>query len=331
VTWQSSRLSVWLLLLAAFPVAAEPLPALGADTRQFTVSGLSSGGYMAVQLHVAHSSRVTGMAAIAAGPYYCAQGSLFTAYYNCMTPGAWTPLPAAPALRRQVELLGASGRVDAPANLASAKVWLFSGRDDRTVRPEVVEGLKAFYESFRAAPLLIADKAAGHGMVTDDRGSACAVTAPPYLNDCDYDAAGALLAHLLGALKPRAAAAGRLVEFEQKGFDGAGLADNGYLYVPQACEGGGCRLHVAFHGCRQTAEEFAEGAGYNRWAEGNRLVVLYPQVRASFWPYNPRGCWDWWGYTGPEYHTREGAQVKAVMAMVARLSEERKSPTRSLR
>jgi hypothetical protein len=39
--------------------------------------------------------------------------------------------------------------------------------------------------------------------------------------------------------------------------------------------------------------------------------------------YNPNGCWDWWGYTGAPYHTRNGAQMRAVKAMVDRLAQPR--------
>ena len=60
--------------------------------------------------------------------------------------------------------------------------------------------------------------------------------------------------------------------------------------------------------------------GVSAKAEANRLIVLYPQVRESWWPFNPRGCWDWWGYSGALYHTKQGPQVRAVMAMVERLS-----------
>jgi hypothetical protein len=59
--------------------------------------------------------------------------------------------------------------------------------------------------------------------------------------------------------------------------------------------------------------------------------VLYPQtVARESWEtldglpvfvYNPRGCWDWWGYTGPLYHTRSGPQIRAVKAMLDRLRE----------
>ena len=100
------------------------------------------------------------------------------------------------------------------------------------------------------------------------------------------------------------------------------MGATGYLYVPKVCEKGRCRVHVAFHGCRQSAERFARDAGYNRWADTNRLIVLYPQVEPSWNPFafNPRGCWDWWGYSGALYHTREGAQIREVMAMLKRLA-----------
>jgi hypothetical protein len=299
--------------------AAEPLPALQADTRELTVSGVSAGAYMAIQMHVANSARVTGVGALAAGPYYCAQGSLWSAWNNCMSPGTWTPLPATELLRQQAALMHKNNFIDDPAGLARAKVWLFSGTNDRTVLPEVVRATKAFYESFKATPLLVADKPAGHAMVTEDTGNACPVTAAPYINDCDYDAAGAALRHLLGPLAPRGSA-GRLASFDQKPYAASGMADDAFVYIPKACETEPCRVHIAFHGCRQTAREFAEGAGYNRWAETNRLIVLYPQARATLWPFNPRGCWDWWGYTGPQYATKQAPQIRAVLGMVERLS-----------
>src|SRR5262245_49467455 len=55
---------------AAGPMA---LPALNVDITETSVSGLSSGAYMAVQFEVAHSSIVKGVGVIAGGPYFCAQ------------------------------------------------------------------------------------------------------------------------------------------------------------------------------------------------------------------------------------------------------------------
>ena len=61
-------------------------------------------------------------------------------------------------------------------------------------------------------------------------------------------------------------------------------------------------------------------AGYNRWADANRIVVLYPQAAQSLVaPFNPRGCWDWWGYSGADYAARSGAQLSSVHRMLAAL------------
>ena len=35
---------------------------------------------------------------------------------------------------------------------------------------------------------------------------------------------------------------------------------------------------------------------------------------------SPDGCWDWWGYAGDDaYFTRDGKQMRAVRAMIARM------------
>ena len=48
------------------------------------VVGISSGGYMATQLQVAHSSRFAGAGVYSAGSYYCAEGSLAVALADCL-------------------------------------------------------------------------------------------------------------------------------------------------------------------------------------------------------------------------------------------------------
>ena len=321
------------LFIALAAHAAEPLPALHAARDGITVSGVSSGGYMAVQLHVAHSARIAGVGVIAGGPYYCAQGSLLTALYNCMQPGTWTPVTAPALLKSEADALAAARAIDATDNLARSRAWLFSGSADHTVYPAVVQALRDFYAAYQAQVLLVADKPAGHGMVTDSHGNVCDITAPPFIVDCDYDAAGQLLAFLLGPLQqPAPKEGGRLISFDQARYadgDARGMAldDVGFVYVPQRCATEHCRIHVAFHGCRQGAadigERFMREAGYNRWADANALIVLYPQAVGRYSPFvfNPRGCWDWWGYTGASYHTKAAPQMRAVMKMIDRLAE----------
>jgi poly(3-hydroxybutyrate) depolymerase len=321
------------LFVATAVHAAEPLPALHAARDGITVSGVSSGAYMAVQLHIAHSARITGAGAIAGGPYYCAQGSLFTALYNCMKPGTWTPLPALALLRAQTNLVAGANHIDATSNLARSRAWLFTGRADETVYPAVVQALRDFYTSYQTQVALVANQPAGHGMVTEHAGNACGATAAPYIVHCDYDAAGELLRFLLGPLAaPAAKESGRLLQFDQRRYasnDAHAIAmdDAAFVYVPERCAKERCRIHVAFHGCWQGAaeigERFVREAGYNRWADTNALIVLYPQAIKRYSPlvFNPRGCWDWWGYSSAVYHTREAPQIRAVMAMIERLSE----------
>jgi poly(3-hydroxybutyrate) depolymerase len=331
-------------LFAGAAVAADALPPLAADIAAVTVSGVSAGGYMAVQFQVAHSSTVAGVGALAAGPYYCAQGSFWRAYYSCTTPSTMKPLPQPEELKTQSERYARDGLVDSTGHLPGARVWLFSGGEDETVSRPVVEAAEKFYALFKASTQLVRNESAGHGMITESAGNACGASRRPFINQCGYDAAGELLRYVLDARKVAAGKAdGRLFAFDQNAFASGsahaiGMAPSGYAYVPKACETRRCRVHVAFHGCRQSAEaigeRFVREAGYNRWADAHRLIVLYPQAVARYgwgmagwrWSYiwNPRGCWDWWGYTGARYATREGPQVKAVFAMVQRLGERKK-------
>mmetsp|Transcript_36359 Transcript_36359/g.55832 ORF Transcript_36359/g.55832 Transcript_36359/m.55832 type:complete len:85 (-) Transcript_36359:556-810(-) len=65
--------------------SADALPALNAAADKSTVSGLSSGGFMAVQLHVAYSDVFKGAGIFAGGPFYCAQDKEMTALTTCMS------------------------------------------------------------------------------------------------------------------------------------------------------------------------------------------------------------------------------------------------------
>ena len=308
--------------------AAEPLPASGASAENLTVSGLSSGGFMAVQFHVAHSALVRGAGILAGGPYYCAGGSLVRAVTSCMSPNFFIPVPKAGELRAEVDKQAAAHRIEDPANLRDSRVWILSGVKDTTVDRAVVEQTGAFYRLWLPEPAVVYERlhGAGHAMITPQAagGGACAVTAPPYINRCgEFDAPGRLLDHLLGKPSGTGASGGELLSFAQSDFAGpdAGMGDIGYVYIPSGCRNGGCGVHVALHGCRQNAETMGETyvreSGYQHWAQVRRLIVLYPQTANS--GKNPNGCWDWWGYTDGHYHTREAPQIKAIRAMIDRL------------
>jgi poly(3-hydroxybutyrate) depolymerase len=310
-----------------------PLPAYGADAKQTSVSGLSAGAYMAVQLQVAYSASIIGAGVIAGGPFYCAAGN---ALFVTLCMGQIAPyLPGASSSVGTAEGYALSHAIDPLTHLRHRRLYFFSGTLDGTVHPTAVD---AAVESFRRLGVdehgiaYVRDVPAGHAMLAPDAVHHCDVTASPYVNRCDivgvpYDQARAVLTQIYGALQPPQAGANELpVAFDQRPFADAAsaMAGTGYVYAPSNCSvaGAHCRVHVALHGCMQDAESvdaaFYRGAGFNRWAAANRLIVLYPQVSKS--PANPFGCWDWWGYTGAGYAKKSAPQMKAIMAMVKRLT-----------
>jgi poly(3-hydroxybutyrate) depolymerase len=308
--------------------AAEPLPELQLDPAGTTVSGLSSGAYMAVQLHVANSSSITGAGIVAGGPYFCAEGRLLTALNRCMK--TLFGQPDVESLLERARALADVGQIDPLQGLVDDRVYLFSGSEDNTVTRPVMDAARDFYLHAGVTEQgikYVNDLPAGHGFIVEEADSECGETDSPFLNDCDYDQAGDILRHLYGALEPPEVMDERsLLTFDQSEFlpdpEAHGMASSGFIYIPADCaEGSSCRLHIAFAGCKQTPAEignlYARTAGYNRWAESNDLVILYPQSSAS--DGNPNGCWDWWGYDDAAYHTKLGRQMSAIAKMAARL------------
>ncbi len=342
-------LALSLMLLGCGQEKGRELPALGAKLDEASVSGISSGAYMAGQFEIAHSRDVVGAAIIAGGPYGCSE-SLFadvipgpgTALLNltkaingCMLNALQAfGVPNPMLLADRARHLAERGSIDPIAGVRDDRIYLFSGKDDHTVVPAIVDSAKQFYGALGVPDtniLYVSNIPAGHAFVTEDKGPACDYSGRPYIVACHYDQAGALLKQIYGTLNPRAAEpSGTFMVFNQnpyiKDLDNSGLSDQGLAYVPRACAAeDGCRVHVAFHGCGQNrtfvGDAFARDSGFARWADTNNIIVLFPQTAAT--PLNPQGCWDWWGYTGRDYLTRKAPQIVAVRRMVERLAAAR--------
>src|SRR5581483_11918767 len=196
---------------------AESLPELGADIGSTSVSGLSSGAYMAGQIEVAHSKDIKGAGIVAGGPYACAetQASRQVPFWpsavlqnaqqalnQCMQTTAGKPDPK--ALVKRAEELAADGKIDPLAGLADDNVYLFSGNEDQTVMRPVVEAAAEFLKEagVAATNLTLVEKEGGHAFITEQGGAACGITATPFVSDCDYDQAKAILAWIYGPLTP---------------------------------------------------------------------------------------------------------------------------------
>jgi hypothetical protein len=64
------------------------------------------------------------------------------------------------------------------------------------------------------------------------------------------------------------------------------------------------------------AQQYVRNTGYNRWADTNNMVVLYPQTSLAA----TNSCWDWWGYDNANYAKKSGPQMVAIKAMLDQLS-----------
>ncbi len=328
------------------------LGAYGADILQTSVSGVSSGGAMAIQMHVAHSGIMRGVGVIAGVGYDCANSGLpllparLARIVLCLAGVGDANAPF--SIARTTQATAVPGAIDPTSNLERQKVWLFSGYNDGSVRRAAMDAVAAYYEHYAAPGNVFyqIDNPAPHALVTDDYRPPCLGFNETYINNCNYDAAGYLLKHIYGHLNVRSdSPSGSVLAFSQSEFTGGidpksvGLAETGYVYVPTGCLAQNqqvkCRVHVVFHGCRQYAgnpaisKAVVERGGYNRWADTNHFIILYPQTTPTPItlgnPGNEHGCWDWWGYSdlplSRDFARKNGYQISAVRAMIDRLAE----------
>jgi hypothetical protein len=207
------------MVCAEMAFADQSLPSFSIETTQTSVSGLSSGAFMAVQFHTAFSARIMGVGVVTGGPFDCA----FAGYPGPIDPvsevsateagikrcmGAMPVPPDGLHSLRKAQQFAALGRIDSVDHFARSRVYIFSGTDDRTVVSSVAAATNAYY---RAAGVpesqihYVHDIPAGHGFVSPAANEDCGQTASPYVIRCAvggraYDQAGAILAQIYSHL-----------------------------------------------------------------------------------------------------------------------------------
>ena len=342
-------------IMAVSPLAAEPmaLRSFNAAIGESSISGISSGAFMAVQFGTAWSSVIKGVGVIAGGPYWCAKADaddfingftlpIMTATGSCMKG----PPSDLSVFIAKADAKEAAGDIDPLQNLRRQKLYLFHGTNDAVVAKSVTDAAADFYRHYlgdgnRGNLYYQSSVGAGHSLVVRQQPDVsglnnCNDNQGPFIDQCGYDQAGILLQHIYGALNPpnRGQLTGTMQRFDQSVYarlhdaSALSLGDTGFVFVPRACEDGqACRVHIALHGCKQDVSDidrkFIDDTGYNSWADTNRLIVLYPQTRtSSFGPFNPQACWDWWSYVNHEdsYVTKAGVQIRAIKAMLDALT-----------
>jgi poly(3-hydroxybutyrate) depolymerase len=289
-----------------------------------SISGISSGAFMAIQFGTAWSSIIKGVGVVAGGPFWCAEADASNALSGYPLLRATGPCMNGPASDLNIgdfvaktDSKAASAEIDPLGGLKEQKIYVFHGYNDAIVARAVTNAAVDFYrhylgETGRGNLFYQTTIGAGHALVvTQANGAnACNANDTPYIDQCGYDQAGIILQHVYGMLNPpnRSQLKGTLKRFDQSPYtkpdlpDALSLGDSGYVFVPEDCESGEpCRIHIALHGCAQDVgdvrQRFVETTGYNAWADTNRLIILYPQTRSNtLLPCNPLACWDWWSY-----------------------------------
>jgi poly(3-hydroxybutyrate) depolymerase len=348
--------------IAAQPLVAESLALRGynANIGESSISGISSGAFMAVQFATAWSSIIKGVGVVAGGPYWCAKADAddfingFTLpILNATGPCMQGPSPDLSIFFAKADAKAASGDIDAIQNLSRQKVYLFHGYNDAVVAKSVTDAAADFYRHYlgdanQGNLYYQTALGAGHSLVVVQEPNAtslngCNANKSPFIEQCGYDQAGIILQHIYGALNPpnRGHLSGAIKRFDQSLYttpdipDALSMGSNGYAYVPKDCENGeACRVHIALHGCKQDAGDilgrYVNDTGYNSWADANHLIILYPQTKESLaLPQNPEACWDWWSYVNHEdnYITKSGPQIRTIKAMLDALTAGEKAVT----
>lgn len=316
------------------------------DPAKVFVAGISSGGFAAVQMHVAHSATFKGAAVYAGGVYGCAgAGGAATALANCggltlpTNQAAYNSMLA--ASQAYLDLQSALGTIDPASNLRGQPVYLWSGTQDRVVNPLEMADLAAEYGHYGARIHFDNAFPAAHGWESPQGELPCGTEGSPYMVSCSrdgvvYDSVRTWLTMFIGPLKPRSSKgrlSGTLSRFDQTEFGASqtvSMAPTGSVFVPKACsQGERCGFVLALHGCLQEAalvgDRWVTEAGINEWADTNKLVVVYPDTVASSapGPTNPNACFDWWGYSNqvdPNYAVKSGLQMSVLYPMVRRVT-----------
>jgi hypothetical protein len=134
-------------------------------------------------------------------------------------------------------------------------------------------------------------------------------------------------------------------------YDMAAIGYTSHRHVADTAQNA-CRVHVAPHGCKQNAKDFATKAGHNNWAEYYQVIVVYPATEpnvpapeevCSVPPLNPlfdldsgnlnpNGCWDWWGYLDGwwvpknRYLTKEAPQIQVIERIISKVTAPLETP-----
>lgn len=289
------------------------------NKKNITLSGISSGAFMAHQFFLAHSDLIQGVGTFAGGPYNCSRGNPQRAQELCMQ---FPEMLNVQDLIFDLESFEKNNLIAPLENVKNKRTFIFHGTMDKTIAPAASSKIEEIYQRLNSKNKTIRNIAAGHGWPTIYTEQKCDETQAPFLNNCERDLVGEMIQWFFPTIKtnPMAMIESNFMTFKQsfkRQFE-VSIASEGMIYIPQKCYTSSCSLHIALHGCRQSKlfiqDEFAKNSGLNQWAEAIGMVVLYPQTTAH--QKNPQGCWDWFGYTDSNFNNRNGQQIQFLESLI---------------
>lgn len=136
-----------------------------------TVSGISAGAAMAVQLHMAYSKDISGCGVLSGPPFECAVNA--TRVTTCMKG----PVQAISALGTllKLESYASAGNIDSLSNVENDRVYIFAGSKDTAMLPSIVKLNEKIYSVLGANIKTNYYLQATHGFPTDNFGTNCDV------------------------------------------------------------------------------------------------------------------------------------------------------------
>ncbi|SPO07206.1 uncharacterized protein DNG_09900 [Cephalotrichum gorgonifer] len=206
------------LLGLSFPgTLGATLGSYNVDPSSVSVSGLSAGGFMSAQLGIAYSGTFkTGFGVFAGGPYDCARSQTYTTCMYNSNPSITQPLSNMRSWSGQ--------KIDSLDNLKNRNIYMQVGSADSTVGPNVMNQLKTQLANFDDASKVsyVTTQGAAHVFPTDFDGTGnnkCGSASSPFIANCGYDGAGAVLKWMYGELSDRntGALTGSVLSFDQTG------------------------------------------------------------------------------------------------------------------
>ena len=156
----------------------------GGDPHQVSISGLSSGGAMALQYAVAHSGSIIGVGSVAGPAWNCAEGDLAHAMQVCMK-GQGTVQPKTDLARQ----FAAAGKIDSLSGNTTSTLkrsFVFQSPQDEVINPRSGQTNVDFLAALTGvAPKVDRGHAddgserAGHGIISPDGTDRAAAWAVP--------------------------------------------------------------------------------------------------------------------------------------------------------